>query len=107
MDAEQRDAAAGNHVVDHLVQRHRAAGHLQADVEALRHAEFLVPDFGEVFLRDVHRAGGAEFFRQFQPSVIDVRDHDLACAGVFCHCDGHATDRAGPGDQHILADHIE
>ena len=34
-----RDAAAVRHVGEHVVQRGRVAGHLEPDVEALRHAE--------------------------------------------------------------------
>ena len=37
--AEQGDAAAGDHRVEQLIEGGRRAAHLQADVEALRHLE--------------------------------------------------------------------
>jgi hypothetical protein len=53
-DAEQRDPPAHDEVFDHLVERGLVAGHLQADVEALLHAEF-GHNALEVFAGDIHR----------------------------------------------------
>ena len=53
-DAEHGDPAAVGHVRDHVAERVRVAGHLEADVEALLHAE-LALDVGEVALARVDR----------------------------------------------------
>ena len=41
-DAEQGDLAAVAHVGEHIAEGGRVAGHLQPDVEALLHAQFLL-----------------------------------------------------------------
>ena len=41
-DPEERDPAAVGHVVDHVVQGPGVPGHLESDVEALLHPEFVL-----------------------------------------------------------------
>ena len=82
------------------------AGHLQADVEALLHAE-LLHRLVEGLARDVDGARGAHLARQLQAVVVDVGDHHVARADEAGDRDGHDADRAGAGDQHVLADQVE
>ncbi len=51
------------HVVDQIVERLRTAGHLEADIEALLHAN-LALDIVEIFAGYVDHAGGAHALRQ-------------------------------------------
>ena len=104
--AEHRDPAAVGHVGDHRVQRIRAARHLEADVEALDHAE-LALDVGQVALARVDRQRGAHPPGQVEPVRVEVGDDDVARAGVADDRRRHAADRAGAGDQHVLAEHRE
>ncbi len=47
------------------------------------------------------------FARQLETVVVDVGDDDVARADVAADRGGHDADRAGAGDQHVLADQIE
>ena len=81
-NAEHRDLAAVAHVGEHVAEGRGVAGHLQADVEAFRHAEFLL-HVGQRRLADVRRAQVTPILlRQLEAVGVDVRDHDVARAGV-------------------------
>ena len=45
--------------------------------------------------------------RQLEAIGVDVGDHDVARPGVPDDRRGHDADRAGAGDQHVLAQHVE
>ena len=89
-----------------LAQRLGVARHLEADVEALRHAE-LALHVGEVALRGVDGDGRAHPARQLEPVGVQVGDDDVPRARVAHDRGRHAADRAGAGDQHVLAEHGE
>jgi hypothetical protein len=52
----------------------------------------------------VERPRGTHLPRQLEPVRIDVGDDDIARAGVAHHRSRHQPDRAGAGDQHVLAE---
>ena len=54
--AEDGDSTAMSHLGDHVAQRCRTAGHLEADIEPLPHVEFALC-VNHVFAVDVHRSG--------------------------------------------------
>ncbi len=104
-DAEHRDLAAVVHAVEHVVERARVAAHLQADVEA-----FHVQVGHHVLERGVghvDHAGRAHVGGELEAEIVDVGDHDIARADVLADAGGDHADRAGAGDQHVLADHVE
>ncbi len=45
--------------------------------------------------------------RQLQAIRIHIGDDDVSRSGVTHHRGSHETDRPGPGDEHVLAEHIE
>src|SRR5262249_29779237 len=51
--------------------------------------------------------GRAHFLRQLQAVGVDVGDDDESGAGVLDDGGGHDADRAGAGDQHVLAEQVE
>ena len=88
------------------MQRRGAARHLEADVEALGHAE-LALHLGEAARGRVDGQARAHPLGQFAPVGVEVGDDDVARAGVAHDRGRHAADRAGAGDQHVLAEHRE
>ena len=104
--AEHRDAAAVRHVADHVAHRARLARHLEADVEALLHAQLVLclPERGRAH---VHRPGDACFARELEAVVAHVGDDDEAGPVVASHLGSHDPDRPGAGDQHVLRDQPE
>ena len=105
-DAEHRDPAAHHEVIEHLVQRRRRAAHLQADVEALAHAE-PVHDGSSPRSATLTGTTSATCGGERQAVRIDVGDDDVARADMAGDGGGHDADRPGAGDQHVLADEIE
>src|SRR5690606_20677570 len=104
-DPEHGDAAAVVHAVEHVVEGARVAAHLQADVEAF-HVQ-VAHHVLERGVADVDHAGGAHVGRQLEAVVVDVGHHHVARADVLADARGDDADRAGTGDQHVLADHVE
>ena len=104
--AEHRDPAAVGHAGHHRVQRIRAARHLEADVEPLGHPQ-LALDVGQVALARVDRQRRAHPPGQVEPVRVEIGDDDVAGARVADDRRRHAADRAGAGDQHVLAEHRE
>ena len=49
----------------------------------------------------------AHLARQLQPEGIQIRHHHMPRAGMPHHRNRHDADRAGAGDQHVLAQHRE
>src|SRR5690606_35259134 len=81
--------------------------HLKPDVKALFHPEFLL-DVPDRVRRDVNGDGHvAHLACEFEAKFVDVGDNDVACTGVSCDCGRHDADRSGPGDQNVLAKHLE
>lgn len=106
-DAEEGDLSAVEHIGEHVLESDGHAGHFHPDVEAFLHAQFLldVLDRGLAYIngtRDV-----AHLLGKLEPEWVDVRDNDVACTGVFCDRGGHYADRAGSGDEHVLAEDLE
>src|SRR5690606_30784354 len=50
---------------------------------------------------------GAHVGGELQAVVVDVGHHHVAGADVLADAGGHDPDRAGAGDEHVLADHVE
>ncbi len=94
------------HVGDHVAHGLGAAGHLQADVEALAQTERALP-VGDGGAGDIEREAHTDLAGQLQPLLADVGDHDVAGAGMPGHGRGHQTDRTRAGDQDVLADERE
>jgi len=61
----------------------------------------------EIFGADVDDARGAELFGEFQAIGVHVGDDDVPCPGMLDDRRRHAADRAGAGDQDILAEDVE
>ena len=55
---------------------------------------------------NVDRARGAQLRGELEAVVVDVGDDDVAGAGMAGDRGGHRADRAGAGDQHVLAEHV-
>src|ERR1700674_4866206 len=102
-EAQHGDSSAVRHVRDHVAQRTRLAGHLEADVESLLHAELLL-DLGKGGGADVHRTRHADLAGELQAVVADIGDDDVTRADVTRHQRGHDPDRTRAGDQHVLRD---
>src|SRR5690606_1125645 len=97
--------AAVVHRVEHVVESARVAAHLQADVETVHvQVRHYVLERG---VGDVDHAGGAHVGGQLEAVVVDVGDHHVARTDVLADARGHHADRAGAGDQHVLAHDIE
>ncbi len=65
-------------------------------------------DLGELAARAGRRASVAPIrARELEPVGVDVGDDDVAGAGVADDRGRHAADRAGAGDEHVLAEHGE
>ena len=105
-DPEHRDAPAVRHVGEHVVERGRAARHLEPDVEALGHAE-LALRVRDRALADVERVRHADAPRQLEPVGVHVGDDDVPRARVADDGGRHDPDRPGARDQHVLAEHGE
>lgn len=106
-DAEEGDLAAVEHVVEHVFEGLRDAGHFHADVEAFFHAEL----FLNVFDRGLADIDGfcdvAHFLSEFEAERIYVSDDDVAGSGVFGDGGCHDADRAGSSDEHVFAEDFE
>src|SRR4051794_2398482 len=70
------------------------------------HVEF-THDLVEVALPDIDCEGGAHLAREIEAIRINIGDHDFSRASHLRNRHGHATDRAGAGDQDIFADELE
>ena len=77
-----------------VAQRVGVARHLEADVEALGHAE-LALHVGEVALARVDGERRAHPARELEAVGVEVGDDDVARAGVADDGRRHAADRAG------------
>ncbi len=104
-EAEEGDAAAVVHVVEHLAESLGAAGHFEADVEAADHAEALHAVF-EALFGDVDGVLDAEFAREAEAPVVDVGEDDVARAVVAGDGGGHDADGASSGDEDVLSDDV-
>ena len=86
--------------------RRLGTGHLEGHVEPLDHAQ-LALDVGEVALARVDRDRRAHPHRQLAADRVGLRDHDIPGARVADDGRRHEPDRAGAGDQHVLAEDRE
>ena len=105
-NTEHGDFAAVADVVEDVLEGRWGAGHLQCHVEALGHVQFFL-HVVQRFLADVDAAVRTEVFGQPQPVVADVGDDHVPRASVFADGRRDATNRAGAGDQHVLAQQVE
>ena len=94
------------HLVEHLLEGARDAGHLQPHVEAFGHAQ-LAHHVGQLLLGHVDRAGGAHLAGQLQPVFVDIGDHHVARTHMAADGGSHDADRTRPGDEHIFTHQIE
>ena len=102
-DAEHGDFAAVAHVGEHIAEGVGVAGHFEAYVEALLHAELLL----EVFERGgagIDGAGDAYFFCEGAAVLIGVGDDDVAGTGVAGDSGGHDADGTGAGDEDVFSE---
>ncbi len=103
--SQQCDLAAVIHAIEHVAERARVAAHFQAHVEPF-HVQ-VGHDVLERGVGHVHHARGAHVRGQFQAEVVDVGDHHVARADVLADTGRHHPDRAGAGDEHVFAHHVE
>src|SRR5581483_6297856 len=105
-DPEQRDPAAVGHVREHAPERVGVAGHLESDVEALRHPE-LALDVVQLALAHVDRERRAHPPGELEPVGVHVGHDDVARTRMADDRARHAPDRPRARDQHVLAEHGE
>ena len=89
---------------EHVLDGGGRPGHLEADVEALRHAERLLRLAQRPARRDVDDEVRAGRLGQREPLRREVRDADPARSRVPHDGGRHDTDRTGARDDHVLAD---
>ncbi len=58
-------------------------------------------------LGHVDHPGGTHVSGQLEAEVVDVGDHHVARSDLLADAGGNHPDRAGAGDQHVFADHVE
>ena len=80
--SQEGNLSAVGHVGDEVVEGVLIAGHFEANIEALGHAEFSL-DIGNLFVADIDDASGAKSFGEFQPLWVEVGDDDVTGTGVF------------------------
>src|ERR1700683_1607243 len=80
-DAEDGDAAAVAHVVDHFSEAGGVAGHFESDVEAFLHAELFLK-LGDGGLARIDGDGGSHFAGQVETEGVEVGDGDESRARV-------------------------
>src|SRR5205823_2081532 len=105
-DPKQRDFAAVKHVRQDVGESFWATGHFERNIEPFFHAECL-HRIGKFFGADVEREIYSHLARELETIRIDVGNDDVARSSVFADRHGHATNRAGAGDEHVFADEIE
>lgn len=105
-DSEEGDFPAVAHTIDHLPEGFGAAGHFQANVEALLHAK-IIDDGLKGLFGWVDGNGGPQLTGEFEAVRIDIGNDDMARTGMLDDGGGHASDGAGAGDEDILAEDIE
>ena len=98
--------AAVGHGGDQAAQRVLVARHLEADVEALAHAEG-GHRRGQVGGAHVHGERHAHLLGDAQACGVHVGDHDVPRPGVAHDGRRQAADRPRAGDEHVLADQVE
>ena len=94
------------HVGEHLLERRRAAGHLETDVESLTHPE-LGHRVGDARPRHVDRECQAYGTGQLEPVIRHVGDDDVTRAGMTGNDRRHDPDRAGSRDEDVLTEDRE
>src|SRR5581483_3331565 len=62
---------------------------------------------GEGLGADVDGEGRAHLAGQLESVGVDVGNDDVSCPGMPGDGDGHDADGAGPGDEHVFAEHGE
>ena len=102
-DAEHGDLCAVAHVGEHLAEGAGIAGHLQADVEALMHVEFLLDLFERCGTR-VDGEGDSNFGGELAAVLVGVRDDDVAGSGVASYSSRHDADGTGSRDEDVFAE---
>ena len=70
------------HIGDHVAKRRWVAGHLQADIEAFRHAELLSARPAAMLSRTFTATRDAHLARQIEAERIHIGDHHEARPGV-------------------------
>ena len=70
------------------------------------HAELLL-HVGQRRLARIDGERDAHLPRQLEPVGVHVGDDDVARPGVAHDGRGHEADRAGAGDEHVFAEHVE
>jgi hypothetical protein len=82
------------------------AGHFQADIETLPHAQ-LAHHILQIDPVGPDRATGTHLHGQRQTGVVDIGDDDMVRADMPRHGGGHDADGARAGNQYILAHQVE
>ena len=81
-NAQHGDFSPVRHVGDHVAEGGGVAGHFQADVKSLLHAQFLL-GVAQVAFAHVQGQGRPHAPGQLQPVFVHVRHHDVAGARVL------------------------
>src|SRR5690606_29012625 len=77
------------------------------DVEAFFYTELFLNVFYGCLAYIDGFCGVSHLFGEFEAKFIDVRDHNVPCAGVFRDRCGHYADRPGARDQNVFAENLE
>src|SRR6266566_4677357 len=106
-DPEQRDFSTVKHVRQNVVERFWTTGHFERNIEAFLHLEFF-HGAGDLLCAHINPDNiRGHFAREIETVWINVGYNDMARASLFADWDGHATDWARPGDEHVFAHEIE
>src|SRR5690242_10426659 len=87
-NAQHGDASAVGHGGDHFAEGRRVARHLQANVEALAHAQCF-HSAGDRVVFHVERQVHFHLASEIQAVIVHVGDHHVACTGVADHGSSH------------------
>src|SRR5215469_8971931 len=99
---QQGDLRTVTHVLNHLAESCRIAGHLETHVKTFLHAKFLLHLLER---RDscIHREGNPHLPGESQPVRIDVGDDQVPGTGMPHHCRRHNSDGTCPRNEYVLA----
>ena len=105
-NAKHRDSSPVTQVVNHVAERGRIAGHLQAHVKTLHHAKLFL-HLAQFPIANVQRDCRAHFSGQIEPILVHVGDDHRPGSGMFDDRHRHDADGTGAGNEHVLPQHRE
>ena len=89
------------HIRYHILEGFSASRHLETDIEALLHSQFLL-NLRDASFFNVQGNGGSHFLGEFKTAGVHVSGDDIARARVFCDRRSHKPNGTGTCNQHIF-----